>query len=254
MIARDTLSRLPARDAHPEISPDSLGNSVQELSRSLRQALLPRNAPTLSGYDIAAGTALEPEGQGSSLWDWFALPDGSPAVYTLSVAQGTFPPAHTLALVRAFLRELPSDRVELGSLLRRVNSAVVRTAAPGIDGPVNCGLLAISKTGASWLGAGTVVGGIIRRDGAMEEFPSSGPPLGLMDGFRYGATALSLKAGDVAVALSHGGRGLLRGAADVVAELHGKPAGEVVLKLQSAIQKASGADQGEHSILLVRKR
>jgi serine phosphatase RsbU (regulator of sigma subunit) len=231
-----------------------LGDRLRDLSRSLRQALLPRNAPTLAGYDIAAGTALEPEGYGSSLWDWFALPDGSPALYTLHVAPGTFPPAHTLALARAFLRELPTDRVELGSLLRRVNTAVVRTSAPGIDGTVDCGLLSVAPGGASWLGAGTVVGCVIRRDGTMEEFPSSGPPLGLLDGFRYGASAVALRAGDVAVALSHGGRGLLRGAADVVAELHGKPAGEVVSKLQSAIQKVVGGDQDEHSILLVRKK
>jgi serine phosphatase RsbU (regulator of sigma subunit) len=220
----------------------------------LQQALLPRNAPTLAGYDIAAGTALLPEGFGNSLWDWFPLPDGSPALYTLNVAPGSFPPAHTLALVRAFLRELPSDRVELGGLLRHVNTALVRTAAPGIDGNVDCGLLAIGPVKASWIGAGTVVGGVIRRNGVMEEFPSSGPPLGLLDGFRYGAVEVTLKAGDVAVALSHGGRGLLRGAADVAAELHGKPAGEVVSRLQSAIQRVSGADQGEHSILLVRRR
>jgi hypothetical protein len=226
---------------------------VRELSRLLRLALLPRNAPTLAGYDIAAGTALEPDGSGCSLWDWFGLPDGSPALYTLHVASGTFPPAHTLALVRAFLRELPHDRVDLGSLLRRVNGALVRTGAPGIDGVVDCGLLAVSEKTASWLGAGTVVGCVIRRDGTMEEFPSSGPPLGLMDGFRYGGVAVNLKPGDVAVALSHGGRGLLRGAADVVAELHGKPSGDVVSKLQSAIQQVAGGE-GEHSILLVRKK
>jgi sigma-B regulation protein RsbU (phosphoserine phosphatase) len=228
---------------------------LRELSRSLRQALLPRTAPSFAGYDIAAGTALEPDGAGNSLWDWFALPDGSPALYTLNAAATAFPPAHDLALARAFLRELPSDRADLGSLLRRVNTAITRTAAQGIDGTIDCGVLALSAENLSWLGAGTVVGGVIRRSGTMEEFPSSGPPLGLMDGFRYGAADVAMKAGDVAIVLSHGGRGLMRGAADVAAELHGKPAGEVVSKLQSAIQRvAGGNDQGEHSILLVRKR
>jgi sigma-B regulation protein RsbU (phosphoserine phosphatase) len=227
---------------------------LRELSRSLRQALLPRTAPSFSGYDIAAGTALEPDGSGNSVWDWFSLPDGSPALVTLNASTSAFPASHTLALARAFLRELPGDRADLGSLLRRVNTAVTRSSAPGIDGTVDCSLLALSAEKVSWLGAGTVVGGVIRREGTMEEFPSSGPPLGLMDGFRYGAADVALKAGDVAIVLSHGGRGLLRGAADVAAELHGKPAGEVVSKLQSAIQRVAGGAQDEHSILLVRKR
>ena len=85
-------------------------------------------------------------------------------------------------------------------------------------------------------------------------FPSHGPPLGLMDGFRYGSVEVPLRAGDVTVVLSHGAKGLLRGAADVVAELHGKPAGEVVSKLQTAIKKAGiGQDQREVSILFARK-
>lgn len=228
---------------------------MRELSRRLQLALLPRNAPSLPGYDIAAGTTSEVEGHGSSLWDWFALPDGRLVLYTLDAVPGEFPPAHGLALARAFLRELSPDGGEVGSLVRRVNAAVSRTSVTDLDASVDCGVLVLGGERATWLGAGTVPGCIIRRGGLLEELSSSGPPLGLLDGFRYGAEDVALGPGDVAVVLSHGARGLLRGAADVVAELHGKPAGEVVSKLHKAIQRAGGGgDQREHSVLFVRKR
>jgi serine phosphatase RsbU (regulator of sigma subunit) len=227
---------------------------ARDLSRRLQRALLPRNAPSLPGYDVAAGTALANDGHGRSLWDWFMLPDGRAALVTLNVTPTGFPAAHSLAVGRAFLRELSGDGADVGSLLRRVNSALSRTSVPGIGSPADCALLALGAGEASWLGAGAVHGGVLRRDGTMEEFPSGGPPLGLLDGFRYGPFGVSLRAGDVVVALSHGARGLFKGAADVVAELHGKPAGEVVSRLQAALQKASGGQaSGEHSVLFVRK-
>lgn len=226
---------------------------MRDLSRRLQQALQPRNAPALQGYDIAAGTTHEDDGHGSSAWDWFRLPDGRPALITLDVAPSGFPAAHGLAITRAFLRELQAGEPDLGGLARRVNGALARTAT-GLGGFVECGILALGPEGVTWLSAGNVPGGVVRREGALDEFPSHGPPLGLMDGFRYGSVEVPLRAGDVAVVLSHGAKGLFRGAADLVAELHGKPAGEVVSKLQSAIKKAGGGqDQREVSILYARK-
>lgn len=208
----------------------------------------------MPGYDIAAGTPLEADGQGSSVWDWFNLPDGNPALVTLSAPPRDFPPAHSLAMARAFLRELALDGHDLGTLLRRVNTAVARTFVSGVESPVDCGVLVIGRDRIRWMGAGSVHGGVLRRDGKLEEFASGGPPLGLLDGFRYGVMDVSLHAADVIVALSHGGRGLFRGAADVVAELHGKPAGVVVSRLQTALRKAQLQNTGEHSVLFVRKK
>lgn len=225
---------------------------MRDLSRRLQQALLPRNAPALQGYDIAAGTTREEDGHGSSIWDWFQLPGGRPALFTLDVAPSGFPAAHGLAMARGLLRELHCGDPDLGGLVRRVNGALARTAT-GLGGFIECGLVALGPGGVTWLSAGTVPGGVIRREGTMDEFPSSGPPLGLMDGFRYGSVEVPLRAGDVAVVLSHGAKGLFRGAADLVAELHGKPAGDVVSKLQTAIRRAGGQDQRELSILFARK-
>jgi phosphoserine phosphatase RsbU/P len=242
---------------HSRPFPGPLGTSgslVRDLSRQLQRALLPRNAPSLPGYDVAAGTTSEADGPGSTVWDWFTLPDGRPCLVTLDTAPGTFPPSHALAMVRAFLRQLPEEGKDVGGLLRRVNTAVSRTSVPGFEGHVDCGILVPDGDSVGWLSAGTVAAGVIRREGTVEDLPSQGPPLGLMDGFRYGAIDINLRAGDLIVVLSHGARGLFRGAADVVAELHGKPAAEVVSKLHKAVQRAGGSQEREHSVLFLRKK
>jgi phosphoserine phosphatase RsbU/P len=176
---------------------------VRDLSRQLQRALLPRNAPNIPGYDVAAGTTSEEDGPGSSIWDWFTLPDGRPCLVTLDTPPSAFPAAHSLALVRAFLWQLPEEGKDVGGLLRRVNAAVSRTAVPGLESNVECGILVPDAESTSWLSAGTVAAGVIRREGTVEDLPSQGPPLGLMDGFRYGAMEVSLRAGDLIVA--HGG-------------------------------------------------
>ena len=74
-----------------------------------------------------------------------------------------------------------------------------------------------------------------------------------MEGFRYDGQRLSVGAGDTAFVLSHGSHGLFLGAADLMAQLHGKPAGEVVGTLHRAIRKAQGPDRTETSVLYARK-
>ena len=107
--------------------------------------------------------------------------------------------------------------------------------------------------GIEWASAGRVPGGIIRREGTFEEFGAHGPPLGMMGGFKYNVQKFAMNAGDTAFVLSHASQGLFLGAADLVAQLHGKPAGEVVATLHRAIRKAQGEEHTETSVLYVRK-
>jgi serine phosphatase RsbU (regulator of sigma subunit) len=94
---------------------------------------------------------------------------------------------------------------------------------------------------------------VIRRDGTFEEFGAHGPPLGMLGGFQYTVQEFAVGAGDTVLVLSHASQGLFLGAADLVAQLHGKPAGEVVATLHRAIRKAQGEDRTETSVLYVRR-
>ena len=229
---------------------------VSRASRLIQKALLPRNAPSLKGYDIAAGTSLlEDAGRGATIWDAFPLDGGRVALATLDVRGGGSIPGHHLALARTLFRELSreSDYGDLARLVPRVNQALHNTSPEGLDVPVESGLVVLGGEALEWSSAGQLPGGVIRRDGTFVEFTSHGPPLGMLDGFQYGIQRVTLEAGDMVIVLSHTSQGLFRGAADLLVSLQGQAAGEIVGKLHRAIRKAQGEKPQEVTVVFVRK-
>ncbi len=224
-----------------------------DLSRTMRQALLPRNAPRVEGYDVGAGTMVEERGRAATIWDWLVLPDGRTALVTLNVRADGLPPAIHLATVRGVLRAVVADGGGLDKVLPRINAVMCACAADDEGQHVECGMLVVDGQSAEWASAGRVPCGVIRRGGAFEELGSHGPPLGMMEGVQYGSERLAMSAGDTAIVLSHASAGLFRGAADLVAQIHGKPAGDVVSTLHRGIRKAQGENPEEISVLFVRK-
>ena len=223
------------------------------VSRLVQRQLLPRNAPRIEGYDIAAGTTTEDGGRGHTVWDWIPLAGGRPAIFTYNVQGVGFPASHDLVAVRAVLRSLAVALAELPDILRSANAALSH-AAVGTGGRfVECGAALPGPGHIEWSAAGRVPAGVIRRDGTFVELGSDGPPLGMMEGFRYGAQRISMGPGDVFVALTEASGGIFRGAADLVAQVHGKTAGEVVSTLHRAVRKAYGDTARETTVLLIRK-
>lgn len=223
------------------------------VSRVIQAGLLPQVAPKVDGHDIAAGTTTEKDGRGASVWDWIQLADGRIAMLSIDVTQDGFPPAHHLGMARAVVRAVAPASSSVADLLRGSNEALASAGVDGLDQFVQMGVLVVDADGLEWGSAGKVPGGIIRRDGSFEHFGAHGPPLGMMGGFQYNVQRFPMGAGDVAFVLSHGSQGLFLGAADLLAELHGKPAGEIVSSLHKAIRKAQGDERSETSVLYVRK-
>ncbi len=250
------LSRsLPTLGAHATSSERETPtqHDVEEIGRILQQGLLPRNAPRVEGYDIAAGTTTEASGRGTTVWDHVRLADGRTALLTLYAHAGALPPAHHLATARGVFHAVAADHADLRQVLPRVNAAMASTAAEGLEQFVECGVLVPSGGSLEWASAGRVPCGVIRREGTFEELGSHGPPLGMMEGFQYGSQTVEMRVGDTAFVLSHGSAGIFRGAADLLAQLPGKPGGEVVATLHRALRKAQGDDAEEASVLFVRK-
>lgn len=223
------------------------------ISRVMQARLIPQTAPRLDGYEIAAGTTTEDAGLGGSVWDWIDLGEGRVALLTFDVHQDGFPAAFHVGTARAVLRTLVPEVLQVDRMLARANDALSASAVEGLDQFVEVGLMLADSEGITWASAGRVPGGIIRRDGSFEEFAAHGPPLGMMGGFKYTMQRFPMAVGDTAFALSRGSQGLALGAADLVAQLHGKPAGEVVGTLHRAIRKAQGEERTETSVLYARK-
>ena len=228
--------------------------SPEEISRILQRGLIPRTAPRVKGYDIAAGTSLEEDGRGATIWDYAPLKDGRTALLTMNVQGEGLPPGHYLDVARSLLRELAKDHEGLKGLLARVNSGLVSAVVEGMEQYVEAGILVPWDGHVEWAGAGRCLGGVIRRAGIFEEFTSHGPPLGMMEGFQYGTQQLELGIGDAVIVLSEATQGVFRGAADLVASLQGKPVADIVSTVQRAMRKAREEDPREVSILFIRRQ
>lgn len=221
---------------------------------SLLQALLPRTAPRVEGFDLAGGTALEPTRAGNTIWVTFPMAGGRTGMAVTLVQAGDVPAALVLATVRAFLIEVGHATESPAATLAVINDALSRTRLAGATQLVACAILVPGVSGAAWACAGTVSAGVIRRAGTFEELPSHGPNLGMLPGFSYGVTEVELGPGDEILVLAGASDGLFRGAADLVASLAGKPAGEVVSTVHKAIRKARVNEAAiETSALFLRR-
>lgn len=222
------------------------------VSRELQRGMLPRTAPKVAGYDVAGGTTLEDDGTGHTVWDVVKL-GGKPAFVVLEVKNPGLPPAHLLGMTRTALRAAAEGADSVKVLLARANAALADAHLEGVDQFVECGVVLPHESGVRWSCAGKMHGGVLGRDGTFHSLKSHGPSLGVMAGFSYDVEEVALGPGDSVLVLSGGSQGLFRGAADLVSQVHGKPAGEVVATVQRAIRKASGEETREVSTLYLRK-
>ena len=225
----------------------------EDANRALQRSIIPRSAPTADGFDIAAGTMLEDSGAGRTAWETVRLSGGGVGLMAMTVHGDGLPPAHQLALARAFLNEYARTGQGAESLLARVNDGLAHNETPGVDQTVAAGLLVPGDGSVVWSGAGGVQGAVIRREGTLDEFPSHGPPLGMLEGFQYGTQEYQIGTGDMVIVLSTASTGLFRGAADLVSTLQQKPTGEVVATVHKAIRKLQGDNAEEITVLFMRK-
>lgn len=205
--------------------------------RLIQRGLLPRNAPALDGYDVAATVSHREDGRGTAFWDWFTLADGRPVLAAVSARGNGVPAAHQLVVSRALLRELAHGRRTLEGMLIGVNDALATSALDELEQQVECGLVAVGDGEIEWTGAGLAPAAIIRPDRKVLELPSQGPPLGLLEGFDYPSQRFPLNCGDVLIVVPGVPAGIFQGATDLVASVAEKPAADVIAMVQSALGK-----------------
>ena len=227
-----------------------------DASKALRNAFLPRDVPTVRGFDIAGGTSTEGEAPPHTLWDHVALADGRSGLLVLRAADGPVPPAFYVGLGRALFRGLAPSHDKVESLMAAVNHALTLGVPEATDQVLECALVVPGEDHVEWSSAGASPGGIIGREGTFVQLPSQGPPMGMMEGFKYAVGRYPMSVGDSCVTLSHASPGLFKGAADLVAGLVGKPVADVVATVQRAIREAQGggsAGDSEVSVVLLRR-
>lgn len=221
-------------------------------SPTFRNALLPREVPAVSGYDIAGGTATHEAGSGDTLWDAVRLADGRTALIVLKASGGAVPASFYAGVGRILFRGLAGAHDSLEGLMAAVNRTLAAGLPEATDQILDCAALIPGPEGVTWSSAGSSPGGIIGRDGIFEPLPSQGPPMGVMEGFKYGVTRHPMSVGDSCVTLSHASSGLFKGTADLVAGMVGKPVADVVSTVHRAIRQSQG-ESSEVSVVFLRR-
>jgi serine phosphatase RsbU (regulator of sigma subunit) len=175
------------------------------IAQSIQRALLPRDVPTIAGFDIA-GWSRPADQTGGDYYDWQALPGGHWMVTLADVSGHGIGPALVTAACRAYARASSFYNADLASLTSRMNRLL---AADLPDGRfvTMVSVLIDPRGGAVQLlsaGHGPIVL-YVGSTGTVQDIMPQDLPLAVDAESTFGpAMAVELKAGDVLALVTDG--------------------------------------------------
>src|SRR5215203_618181 len=178
---------------------------AQELrvARRIQEASLPKEVPTLEGWEISP--RYQPAREvGGDFYDFFELDDGRVG-FAVGDATGKGVPAAfmmsaTCALLGGVATALSSSP---GEVLSRVNEAVLPRIPPNMFITCFCAILDPKSGALMYANAGHDLP-YLWRCGECEELRARGMPLGLMPGMGYEEKETTLQAGEAVLFYSDG--------------------------------------------------
>ena len=164
------------------------------LARSIQQASLPKEVPTLEGWEISPHYQPARE-VGGDFYDFFELEDGQLGLVVGDATGKGMPAALVMATTCGMLRAVAQSSSSPGEVLRRVNDALSVRIPPNMF--VTCFYALMDpKTGIlSYANAGHDLP-YLRRGNHAEQLRARGMPLGLMSGVSYEEGRNLLREGD----------------------------------------------------------
>ena len=175
-----------------------------KVARGIQQASLPKEVPTLEGWQITP--YYQPAREvGGDFYDFFELDDGRVG-FAVGDATGKGVPAAfvmsaTCALLGGVATALSSSP---GEVLSRVNEAVLSRIPPNMFITCFCAILDPKSGALSYANAGHDLPYLRRVGGDCEELRARGMPLGLMPGMGYEEKETTLQAGEAVLFYSDG--------------------------------------------------
>jgi serine phosphatase RsbU (regulator of sigma subunit)/predicted ester cyclase len=175
-----------------------------EVARSIQQASLPEEVPTLEGWQISP--FYRPARQvGGDFYDFHPLSEGRLGL-VVGDATGKGVPAAlvmstTLGMLRAVSQALDSSSP--GELLKQVNGALVPSIPTNMFVTCFYAILEPKSSSLTYANAGHDLP-YLHRNGEAEELRARGMPLGLMPEMGYEEKQTILKAGETALIYSDG--------------------------------------------------
>jgi sigma-B regulation protein RsbU (phosphoserine phosphatase) len=229
-----------------------------KIAAEIQRALLPEgnhNGPFYEG----AGTSVSARAIGGDFYDMIEMPDGSFGFLVGDVA-GKGPAAALLtSKILGIFSAFAATNEDPAETMSQLNKVLTRRAIDARYATSMYGKLAANGD-VVYCSAGHNPALVLGVDG-LRRLEADGMPVGLFDFAPYSSSKLTLRAGDTMVLYSDGvteaqsvdgsefGEGRL---VDVMKELQGKPAGEVLKQVIDAVMSfARGAEQYDDVTALV---
>src|SRR5829696_8396081 len=172
------------------------------VARSIQQASLPKELPTLEGWQISP--FYQPAREvGGDFYDFFELEDGRLGIVVGDATGKGVPAALVMASARSMLRAVAQASDSPGEALRRVNGPLATDIPPNMFVTCFYAILDPESGSLTYANAGHDLP-YLYRNSAAEELRATGMPLGLMPGMGYEEKQTILEGGEAALLYSDG--------------------------------------------------
>ncbi len=173
-------------------------NSATEIQRGF----LPKEMPTLPGYEIYASSTPARE-VGGDFFDFISFDNGDLGLVIADVSGKSVPAALFMGLSCTAVRVCSRWVFSPSSLLGQVNSLIVRYAESGMFFSIFFALLKSGSGCISYVNAGHP-SPVLIRDSQILELSRTGPIIGFMDGEDFFEKEITLQDGDLLVCYTDG--------------------------------------------------
>ncbi|HZY57437.1 MAG TPA: SpoIIE family protein phosphatase, partial [Rubrobacteraceae bacterium] len=170
-----------------------------QVARSIQQASLPNDVPTLEGWEIIHHYQPARE-VGGDFYDFLELSNGHLGLLVGDATSKGVPAALVMASTRSMLRAVArASEYSPGEVLSRVNDSLVTDIPPNMFVTCFYCILDPQNGSLSYANAGHDLPYLSRVGGDAEELRARGMPLGLMPGMVYEEHEIVLEKGEAAL-------------------------------------------------------
>jgi serine phosphatase RsbU (regulator of sigma subunit) len=173
------------------------------LARSIQRASLPKEVPTLEGWQISPFYRPARE-VGGDFYDFHPLSEGRLGLVVGDATGKGVPAALVMSTTCGMLRLAAQSSSSPGEMLQRVNETLFPYIPSNMFVTCFYAILDPKSASLSYANAGHDLPYLHRRSGAAEELRAKGMPLGLMPGMGYEEEETILQAGESALFYSDG--------------------------------------------------
>jgi serine phosphatase RsbU (regulator of sigma subunit)/predicted ester cyclase len=174
-----------------------------QVARSIQQASLPNDVPTLEGWEIIHHYQPARE-VGGDFYDFLELPNGHLGLLVGDATSKGVPAALVMASTRSMLRAVArASEYSPGEVLSRVNDSLVTDIPPNMFVTCFYCILDPEKCSLRYANAGHDLP-YLHRNGDAEELRARGMPLGLMPSMDYEEKEIALDGGEAALFYTDG--------------------------------------------------